>query len=109
VTPSTVPWQNPEQRQAALALANETRTYRAGVKRSLKLIEPDLSRKLVAEHVMDPPQRMVTMKVSELLLATPTLGPKKAHKMLRRAEVPPSKTLGTLTQRQRLSLRAELL
>lgn len=95
--------------QRALAIANETRTYRADIKRSLKVIEPELSRKLVAEHIMEPPRRMVTMKVSALLTATPRIGPTKANKMLRRADVSPSKTLGGLTMRQRLSLRAELL
>jgi len=113
MTPSTLPSppdRSHHQRQLALAQANDIRSFRASFKRDLKLCEDtDLSRKRVAEIVMDPPPKMVTMKVIDLLVACPKVGPTKANRMIRKAVLSPSKTLGGLTQRQRLSLRAELL
>lgn len=96
------------QRRASLNRANEIRSYRAGAKRKLKRKPPIVASAVAAKIISDPPDRMHTMKVVDLLLSCPKFGPIKAHKTLRRKQISPSKTLAGLSERQRRELTAEL-
>jgi hypothetical protein len=87
------------QRRAALVRANEIRTYRKNLK--LDLVA---GRRAVADLILDPDDKLATMAVLDLLLATPKVGRVKVQKALLTARVSPSKTVGGLTQRQRTDL-----
>lgn len=95
----TVPVRSPEQRIAALARANEIRLYRAAIKRQIKAGTLTFSGVLDANNPL-----MATMKVSELLMAVPRIGERKAAKILRLEQVSMSKTVGGLSVRQRARL-----
>jgi hypothetical protein len=83
----------------ALEKANAIRTARAGLKRDLKA-----GRVQVSGVLADPPEWAEAMKVVDLMLAIPKYGRVKIAKVLRCAEVSPSKTLGGLSRRQRAEL-----
>lgn len=85
-----------EQRMAALRRANAVRSARRGMKADLKS-----GRLTVALLIGMPPSYVLSMKVSDLLIAAPKIGRVKAATLLRRAEVAPSKTVGGLSRRQR--------
>ena len=89
------------QRMEALERANDIRSRRAQLKRDLKA-----GRRVVVDLVVAPPEFTDTMKIFDLLLAAPKVGRVKANKWLARARVSPSKTLGGLSDRQRLELVA---
>lgn len=85
-----------EQRLAALARANAVRTFRKQMKAAMK------TGGVRAHDVLaDPPEEAATMKVWDLLLATPGVGRVKTNYLLRHARVSPSKTLAGMTDRQR--------
>jgi hypothetical protein len=89
------------QRMDALDTANEVRTFRAAKKRDLKA-----GRASVRELLLDPPEQMQTMKVFDLLLATPKYGRVKVNRLLTTCRMSPSKTLGGMSDRQRSELAA---
>jgi hypothetical protein len=91
------------QRHDALQKANEVREKRAALKRDLKA-----GRDRTVDVLADPPWWVETMKITDLLLATPKVGRTKAHKMLRRAHVSPTRSVGGLSDRQREELVAML-
>lgn len=93
-----------EQRRSALIRANEIRTYRARVKRDLKR-----GRVSVTVLLEDVPRDLESMKVFDLLIATPKIGRTKAARILRSQNVSPSKTLAGLTERQRRALVVALI
>jgi hypothetical protein len=95
----SVPERTLAQRMEALKGANKTRTARAQLKRDLKA-----GRRSVHELLLHPPESIETMKVYDLLLATPKVGRVKATKLLQRACISPSKTVGGLSARQRTEL-----
>lgn len=99
----TVPDRTLEQRFDALARANEIRSYRAALKDDLRWC-----RRSVLDVLESDDPRLATMKVYELLLAVPKVGRVKASRWLARASVSPSKTVGGLSPRQRVELRAVL-
>lgn len=88
-----------DQRMEALAHANDIRTKRAHLKRDLRA-----GRMQAIALLADPPYWLQTMKVYDLLLAAPKLGRVKVNKILNRARVAPSKTIGGLSPRQREQL-----
>lgn len=88
-----------QQRLQALELANDTRVRRAQLKRDLKAGRESLSAVL-----LDPPACAETAKVFDMMLAAPKYGRVKVNKILSVARISPSKTLGGLSQRQRLEL-----
>jgi hypothetical protein len=94
--PHAAPERSLEQRQAALAHANEVRCQRARLKRDLKA-----GRQCVLDLVCDPPEWAANMKLIDLLIAVPKFGSVKVHNVLRRCQISPSKTLGGMSQRQR--------
>jgi hypothetical protein len=92
----SVPDRSFDQRMAALDRANETRTYRANLKRDIKA-----ARVNIVDILTDPPQKAETMHVFDLLLSVPKLGRVKVDRLLRQCRISPSKTLGGMSQRQR--------
>lgn len=87
------------QRKEALEKANDVRTYRAELKRDLKA-----RRKSILDLLLDPPEKLETAKVCDILLATPKYGRVKVNKVLVQCRISPSKTIGGLSQRQRTEL-----
>lgn len=91
------------QRMEALQRANDIRSTRAELKREIKA-----GWKHPTEVLRDPTDDVDTMKVFDLLLATPKYGRVKVNKMLSQARISPSKTIGGLSSRQRRELCAML-
>lgn len=87
------------QRLRALERANEIRSRRAQLKRDLKA-----GRESLISLLLDPPAFLETAKVVDVMLAAPMLGRVKVNKFLSTCRISPSKTLGGLTQRQRVEL-----
>ena len=92
----TPPDRSLQQRKDALERANDIRSYRANLKLDLKA-----GRVHVADLLNNPPEKIHTMKVFDLLIATPKLGRVKVNKALNRCRISPSKTVGGLSPRQR--------
>ncbi len=93
---SSVPERTNAQRMIALNRANEIRTERANLKRDLKA-----RRKFIHDILLEPPDYLETMKVFDLMLATPKYGRVKVNKILQQCRISPSKTVGGMSQRQR--------
>jgi hypothetical protein len=94
-----VPDRSLQQRMDALTTANVIRTWRANLKRDIKA-----GRVNVIDLLTDPPEKLETMKVFDLLLATPKYGRIKANKLLQRCRISSSKTVGGLSDRQRVEI-----
>ena len=94
-----VPGRSREQRLRALQQANEIRSARAKLKRDLGSGKLDL-----AGIVAHPPEWAMTARVRDVLLALPRIGPVKAGRILAHCGIAHSKTLGGLTDRQRVEL-----
>jgi Spy/CpxP family protein refolding chaperone len=94
---------NSDQRMEALHKANETRAQRAKLKGDLKS-----GRTAVGDVLARPPEFAVSMKVIDLLGALRGYGRVKVGKVLSQCDVAASKSLGSLTQRQRRELTHEL-
>jgi len=97
------PGRSPEERRAALERANEIRFARAALKREIKAGTAS-----VADLVADPPAYLASMKVLDLMVAQPYMGPTRALPLLEAATVSPRKTVGGLSRRQREELAALL-
>lgn len=97
------PERSVEQRMAALKIANEVRSRKAALKRDLRE-----NRSLVLKAICDPPEWLRSAKVEEILLATRGFGRVKVREIMRDAEIVPSKTVGGLTDRQRVLLLRRL-
>lgn len=87
------------QRMDALARANDVRSKRAGTKRDLRA-----GRVLFHQLLESPPAHLGTAKVVEMLMAVPKYGRVKAGKVLSSCRISPSKTIGGLSDRQRVEL-----
>ena len=91
------------QRLLALERANRVRLTRAALKRRLRAGEV-----VAADAILRSSRDTDTMTVAELLLSQRGWGPRRAAKMMRSVSLSESKTLGSLTERQRLTLAAAL-
>ena len=91
------------QRLLALERANRVRLTRAALKRRLRAGEV-----AAADAILRSSRDTDTMTVAELLLSQRGWGPRRAAKMMRSVSLSDSKTLGSLTERQRLTLAAVL-
>ena len=80
----------------ALGRANQIRTQRARLKRDLAS-----GRVSIHRFLLDPPDYLLTAKLADVLLALPKFGRVKVNKLLSQCRIPPSKTLGGLSLRQR--------
>lgn len=92
-----------EQRMLALAKGNAIRSRRAELKRDVKH-----GRENLVPLLEDPPEWLLSAKVFDLLLAYPKMGRVKAQKLLRGLAVSPSRSVRSLTARQRLEIAAAL-
>jgi hypothetical protein len=92
----SIPTRTVNQRLVALEHANDIRHRRSVAKRDLRA-----GRVNVADYIASPPEWMLTMKIVDLLLATPKIGRVKANQILWRCRVSPSKTVGGISDRQR--------
>jgi len=90
-------------RDMALARAQEVRTYRAQLKRRVK--SGEVSRDEVLGMIEEPPPELTRMKVADLLAAMPRFGDTKTLRLLRRADISPLKTVGSITPQARDRLR----
>lgn len=100
---SVAPDRSREQRMEALRNANKIRSRRAQLKRDMKA-----GRVLVVDILAAPPEYALTMKVIDVLMATPKVGWVKGNRVLKQSDSSPSKTLGGLSERQRAELVALL-
>ena len=91
------------QQMAALERANAVRTQRAQLKRDLKA-----GRKQIHDLLLEPPEWLETMKIFDLVFACPKYGRIKVIKILSRCEIPPSKTIGRMSMRQRVEVVSRL-
>lgn len=91
------------QRMEALERANDIRSKRAALKRELKA-----GRVRVRSVILEPPEYAETMKVFDVMLATPKYGRVKVNKILQFCRISASKTLGGLSARQRAELASML-
>lgn len=96
---SAVPARTHAQRMEALNKGNEIRCERAVLKRDLKA-----GRRNVHDLLLEPPGWLETMKVYDILLATPKRGRVKVNKILSQCRMSPSKTVGGMSERQRVEL-----
>jgi len=94
---------SPQQRLLALDRANHVRTARAALKRRLRAGEV-----AAAETILRSSRDTDTMTVGELLLSQRGWGPRRSSNMLRSVSLSEGKTLGSLTERQRVMLAAVL-
>lgn len=92
-----------EQRREGLRLANLIRSRRSELKHDLKAGDVGLHSLLNRRPIWTD-----TMRVYDLLLATPGLGRVKTNRVMNQCRISPSKTLGGLTQRQVKELICEL-
>jgi hypothetical protein len=108
VTTASIPphWHNTNipdrtlaQRLDALNRGNVIRSDRAQLKRDLKA-----GRRSIHDVLLDPPEYLESMKVFDLLIATPKYGRVKVNKVLQLCRISPSKTIGGMTQRQATEL-----
>lgn len=88
-----------DQRLQALDRANMIRVYRARLK-----VELRAGRRSIDSLLRHPPDEILTAKVADLLLVVPKYGRVKVNKLMRRARISPSKTVGGLSERQRHEL-----
>ena len=91
------------QRLQALEHANHVRSVRAQLKRRLRAGETS-----AAEVVLSCLRDTETMTVATLLVSQPGWGPTRSRTMLRLVSLSEQKTLGSLTQRQRVMLASVL-
>lgn len=97
--PPGAPSRSLTQRREALQRANEIRSFRKELKTDLKH-----GRAAVQDYIRRPPELIETMKIFDLLLATPKYGRVKANRLLVQCRISPSKTVGGLSSRQRTEL-----
>jgi hypothetical protein len=91
------------QRLLALDRANRVRVTRATLKRRLRAGEV-----MAADTILRSSRDTDTMTITELLLSQRGWGPTRSANMLRSVSLSEKKTLGSLTERQRVMLAAVL-
>jgi hypothetical protein len=103
VEPEQQPARGTTQCMQALARANEVRLARAALKRDISA-----GRRGVTEVILDSPWEAESMSLSELLCSQRRWGRARSRKLLASAALSEGKRLGTLTERQRRVLVAQL-
>jgi hypothetical protein len=99
-----VPALTPQQRQAALAKAAHARQVRAEVKQKLRDRKTSLADVL---ELAKSDEFVAKLRVTDLLLAMPGVGQVKAHEMMERLNIAPSRRLRGLGAHQIAALTAE--
>lgn len=92
------------QHMKALARANKVRLARAELKR--RVAEGELS---VADVVLTCPWEAESMAIAELLMAQHRWGRTRCRRFLSAIPMSETKTIGTMTERQRRSVAARLM
>ena len=93
----------PSRRLDALKAANTVRQQRAEIKQALRNGDAN-----VVDLLVDPPEFLLTARLSEILLAAPGYGQVRVSRLLTRFRISPVKAIGTLSERQRQELAQEL-
>src|ERR1700722_9948891 len=93
----------PPQRLRALERANEIRLARAELKRRIAV--GDVS---VADVILSSPEEAESWSVSELLMSQRRWGSERCRKFLKRNDIYELKSIGSLTNRQRVLLANQL-
>lgn len=99
--PSTTIAPAPPQHMQALQRANEVRLARAELKRKI-----GLGALPVAEVILTCPWEAASMTIGELLTSQRRWGTTRASKFLAGIGMPETKTVGSMTERQRSLLAA---
>lgn len=99
-----VPALTPQQRQAALDKAAHARQVRADVKQRLRDHKVSLP-EVLAQGKTD--EFVAKLRVTDLLMAMPGVGRVKAHEMMERLNIAPSRRLRGLGAHQIAALTAE--
>jgi hypothetical protein len=92
----TAPTTAEPQRLRALERANEIRLERAALKRRIAAGEVS-----AAEVILNPPQSAETWSVGDLLISQRRWGTTRCRRFLARNNITETKSIGTLTQRQK--------
>ena len=92
-----------QRRLVSLARANEVRVERADLKRALAAGSVTF-----AEVLANPPACALTAKIGDLLLSVPGIGPAKTARTLAHCRIANTKTIGGLSDRQRVALTNRL-
>lgn len=87
------------QRLAALGRANTIRAYRSQLKADLRI-----GRTPLADALLSDSEYLRTMRVRDLLLATPIIGKLKADRALQACRLRPTICLGKMSHRSRVDL-----
>src|ERR1700759_4440001 len=98
-TSLAAPERSLDQRMEALRRANDIRTARAKLKKDLKA-----GRSNIHGILLDPPEYVMTAKDFDMLLAVPKYGGGKTNLIPNQSRIPPPKTIGGLSERQRTEL-----
>ena len=91
------------QHLRALARANEVRLARAELKR--RVLDGETT---AAEVILDAPWEAVTMTVADLLMSQRRWGRKRCRKLLEGIPMSETRTVGSMTDRQRLAVACAL-
>jgi hypothetical protein len=91
------------QRLRALERANAVRLARAELKR--RIADGEVS---AADVILEPPHEATSWAICELLMSQRRWGSTRCRKFLSRNQITETKPLGTLTERQRRLLAAQL-
>lgn len=97
------PARSAAQRLEALHRANEVRSGRAQLKKNVASGSVRMT-----DILSRPPECAKTQKVHDLLLALPKQGPARVARLLARCRISPSKTVASLSDRQRTELIGRL-
>ena len=92
------------QHMRALARANEVRLARAELKR--RIAQGDVT---VAEIVLDSPWEAESMSIADLLMSQRRWGTTRCRKLLQTIPMTETKTVGSMTDRQRRAVAAQLV
>lgn len=93
----------PPQHMRALARANEVRLARAELKR--RVGDGEIT---AASVVMECPEEAVSMELADLLASQRRWGETRCRKFLHGLHLPETKTIGSLTERQRIEVATHL-
>lgn len=107
------PARTEEQRREALRRANDIRSTRARFKEQMKATGRGEDGKTEARNAAvdlatEVPRWVGTMSAYDLLMAIPKVGRVKANRILNQCRISVSKTLGGMSDRQRVELVAQI-
>jgi hypothetical protein len=100
---STAPRSREPQHVQALKHANHVRTARSELKRRIASGQTSVPHVLIA-----CPSHAATMSVGDLLMSQKWWGETRSHRLLLSIGIPDRKPIGTLTERQRTAMAAQL-